>query len=203
MRVRGEARGGEAASLISRRAGNARAGFRDPIPNPGRAERLRSVWKGAGDRCPGWQMNLPGATRRTAAPLRRCAEGPAYTRGDQPEWLAIYRMYEKSPGGTGVRGYGGTGVRGYDMMYRLCHCQPATALTVVMALHRHPFNPLLLIVARSPKDVKRRFRPSAILGDQVVVAIGCTGCVAANRWECWDVSSRITATHEGASCETI
>ena len=44
---------------------------------------------------------------------------------------------------------------------------------------------------------------AAILGDQVVVAIGCTGCVAANRWECWDVSSRITATHEGASCETI
>ena len=58
------------------------------------------------------------------------------------------------------RGYGGTGVRGYDMMHRLCHCQPATALTVVMALHRHPFNPALVIVPRSPKDVKRRLRPS-------------------------------------------
>ena len=51
--------------------------------------------------------------------------------------------------------------------------------------------------------VNKCFAGAAILGDQVVVAIGCTGCVAANRWECWDVSSRITATHEGASCETI
>ena len=51
--------------------------------------------------------------------------------------------------------------------------------------------------------VKEAFKCTAILGDQVVVAIGCTGCVAANRWECWDVSSRITATHGGASCETI
>ena len=40
--------------------------------------------------------------------------------------------------------------------------------------------------------VNDKDRCTAILGDQVVVAIGCTGCVAANRWECWDVSSRIT-----------
>ena len=25
-----------------------------------------------------------------------------------------------------------------------------------------------------------------------MVAVGCTGCVTANRWGCWDVSSRIT-----------
>ena len=29
-----------------------------------------------------------------------------------------------------------------------------------MALHRHPFTPAFLIIPRSPKDVKRRFRPS-------------------------------------------
>ena len=142
MRVRGEAPGGEAARLMSRRAGNAHAGFCDPIPNPGRAERLRSAWKGAGDRDAGWRMDLPGETRRTAAPLWRCAEGPACTRRSA-RVVSDLQDVKKSRGygGTGVRGYGGTGVRGYDMMYRLCHCQPATALTVVMALHRHPFNP--------------------------------------------------------------
>ena len=31
-----------------------------------------------------------------------------------------------------------------------------------MALHRHPFNPALVIVARSPKDVKRRLRPAVL-----------------------------------------
>ena len=31
-----------------------------------------------------------------------------------------------------------------------------------MALHRHPFNPELLIVARSPKDVKRRSAVPAV-----------------------------------------
>ena len=165
MRVRGEEPGGEAASLMSRqrprRVLRSNSRFRQ-------GGGLRSAWKGAGDQCAGWRMDLAGDTRRTAAPLRRWAQGPAYTRGDQPECLAIYRMYEKSPGGTGVRGYGGTGVRGYggtgvrgyDMMYRLCHCQPATALTVVMALHRHRSIPDSPIVARSPKDVKRRFRPS-------------------------------------------
>ena len=43
-----------------------------------------------------------------------------------------------------------------------------------------------------PATVKHAERRSAILGDQVVVAVGCTGCVTANRWGCWDVSSRIT-----------
>ena len=45
---------------------------------------------------------------------------------------------------------------------------------------------------RCPATVKHAERRSAILGDQVVVAVGCTGCVTANRWGCWDVSSRIT-----------
>ena len=43
-----------------------------------------------------------------------------------------------------------------------------------------------------PATVKHAERRSAILGDQIVVAVGCTGCVTANRWGCWDVSSRIT-----------
>ena len=139
MRVRGEAPGSEAERLMSRRAGNARAGYCDPLPNPGRAERLRSAWKGAGDRDAGWRMDLPGETRRTAAPLWRCADGPACTRRSA-RVVSDLQDVKKS-----------TGVRGYDMMYRLCHCQPATALTVVMALHRHLFNPALVIVARSPK----------------------------------------------------
>ena len=160
MRVRGEEPGGEtpigeAASLMSRRAGNARAGFCDPIPNPGRAERLRSVWKGAGDRCPGWQMDLPGETRRTAAPLKAMRTGTCVHAWRSARVVSDLQDVKnggtgvrgyggtgvRGYGGTGVRGYGGTGVRGYGMMYRLCHCQPATALTVVMALHRHPFNP--------------------------------------------------------------
>ena len=101
MRVRGEAPGGEAARLMSRRAGNARAGFCDPIPNPGRAERLRSAWKGAGDRDAGWRMDLPGETRRTAAPLWRCADGPACTRRSARVVSDLQDV--KSPGGTGVR----------------------------------------------------------------------------------------------------
>ena len=118
MRVRGEAPGGEAARLMSRRAGNARARFCDPIPNPGRAERLRSAWKGAGDRDAGWRMDLPGETRRTAAPLWRCAEEPACTRRSA-RVVSDLQDVKKVPGvrgygGTGVRGYGGTGVR-YDV----------------------------------------------------------------------------------------
>ena len=143
MRVRGAAPGGEAASLMSRQ--RRRSVLRS---NPCRAERLRLVWKGAGDRDAGWRTDLAGDMCRAAKAMRT---GTCVHAWRSARVVSDLQDVKKS------RGYGG-----YDMMHRLCHCQPATALTVVMALHRHPFNPALVIVARSPKDVKRRLRPAVL-----------------------------------------
>ena len=138
MRVRGEAPGGQAASLMSRQ--RRRSVLRS---NPCRAERLRSVWKGAGDRDAGWRTDSAGDMRRAAKAMHTgtCVHAwrPARVVSDLQD-VKKSRGY----GGTGVRGYGGTGVRGYGGTIGCTgcfHCQPATALTVVMALHRHLFNP--------------------------------------------------------------
>ena len=131
MRVRGEAPIGEAASPMSRRAGNACAGSCDPIPDSGRAE-------GCGRPGKARAIGAPDGLSRRDAPHRCTAM--AMRRGTCVHAWRSARVVSDLQDVKKSRGYGVRGT-GYGMMHRLCHCQPATALTVVMALHRHPFNP--------------------------------------------------------------
>ena len=75
------------------------------------------------------------------------------------------------------------------MHHRLRYRQPVGALGRVVTHHRAHEN---AVIHSARQTVKLSHAITAILGEQVLVAVGCTGCVTANRWGCWDVSSRIT-----------
>ena len=142
---------------------------------------LRSGWRRAGRRAGAWCVGVG----LLAAKLKNA--GGAVVVGAQLPELLVSRSTS----------------RGLDWFGLVWTLADGSAREVSLHIIRISPKPDVGTVSHPWLAVNRAPEVPAILGDQVVVAIGCTGCVAANRWECWDVSSRITATHEGASCETI